>query len=187
MAHYDLTFETLSMQEPHSGRILRELMTHACSQTGISLKNKQVMIEAMQYEHGCLLLLTVSEKIRKQKTYRIKSRNQCMVFRFDDVENLLQCLQTLCQLHERHPHSAVYRLNKSYYLVLPSAFPPTKRLRYTLAEFADEHCSGKLMSAFLQEHACPLQTANAIDTIGKFLINSQQTAQNTAYQGETRP
>ena len=173
MTDYALTFDTISLEDPHAGHILKQLMHHACAETGISLHNKQVLIEAMQYEHGCLLLLTVSDKHRR-KTYHIKRNGHCLTFCFHSADDLLHCIQTLCHLHERHPHSAVYRYGNAYYLCLPSSLPITRRCRYIAGEFADGCRFGRPFLAFLQEHAQVLQPDDAIRTIGHLLEHKRK-------------
>ncbi len=172
MTDYALTFDTISLEDPHAGRVLKELMQCACDRTGISLHNKQVLIEAMQYEHGCLLLLTVSEKHRR-RMYRIKRDGHCVTFRFDTVDALLHCMQTLCHLRERYPHSAVYRYENVYYLSMSSTLPLTRRCRYLVSEFADGYRLGRLFPAFLQEHAHVVQSDNAIQVIGGASVSAK--------------
>ncbi len=187
LADYALTFDSLSPEHPIAGRFLQELMAHASAVTGLSLHHKQVVMEAMQYEHGCLFLLTISnppKESHKRKTYRIRHGRHDMVFRFDEAEHFLHCVQTLYHLGESHPHSAVYRWNGCYYLVLPSAMPLTRRCRCMAAEFSSGCRTGSLLAAFLREHGQVLQSDNAIQSIGRWL--EPYTAQNcTVSQQDT--
>ena len=71
MKSYSVSFDTMSLSDEHTKKVLKQLMYYASDKTGISFEKKHILIEALKYEHGCILLFTVSEK-GKRKIYKIK-------------------------------------------------------------------------------------------------------------------
>ena len=169
LADHALSFERLNLHDPLACQFLKTILRHACAETGINLRNKRLLLEAMPHEKGCLLLLTISDPHHPRKVYHIKRNLCCMSYGFHQAENLLHCVQALYRLHEKHPLSAVYRLHHDYYLVLPSTLPLSRRCLGMAHEFADSRHGGRLFFSFLQEHAQALQSTDAIDTIGVLL------------------
>ena len=117
---YSITFEALSLSEKQTQRVLKELMDRAAQRTGISFRDKRVLIEALKYEKGCIFLLTVSDKNRKRRIFRIKFCNESYMFLFKDAESLLSCIQALYRMNTGRLVSTVYFYRRQYYLVIKS-------------------------------------------------------------------
>ena len=100
LEEYNLTYEGLSFTDSRSKRVIQELLIRAESKTGMKLNGKKLMIEAMKYDHGCILLVTVVNR-RKRKIYSIKSRSNSYVFSFTSAEELLACIEQLYLANER--------------------------------------------------------------------------------------
>ena len=172
MEKFSVTFETLDFDERHSREVLTELLRCASLKTGISFKDKKILIEAMQYKHGCLLLITVKDK-NKRKIYRIKSYTDSYIFTFPDVDDFLACIKALYHIKTNKFFSSAFVYNGLYYLAIqsPSALK-TKYLR-TISEFSTQTKRGEICLALLREHAHLLCDKNAIETIGKqFIIHN---------------
>ena len=107
LKNYSVTFESLSLSEEHSRQVLRELLHTASSRTGISFHNKRIVIEALKYEHGCLLLLTLSSRSGKKKRYRLRFHHSLYLFRFECAEHLLSCIAALYPLPRQNVSSSV--------------------------------------------------------------------------------
>ncbi len=166
MESYSVTFDSLGLTELHSRKVIRELMYRASLRTGISFKNKRVLIEALKYEHGCLLLLTISDKQKRRKIYKIKYYNDSYIFVFDDVESLLACIKALYGINGNKYSSSVYLYNNKYYLVINSASALKGRYKNTISEFCIKQFRGSAYTAFLLEHAKLLSEKNAVEVIG---------------------
>lgn len=169
LENYSVTFENLSLSEAHSRMVLKELMYHASIKTGINLKDKKVLIEALKYEHGCILLLTVSEKSKKRKTYHVKYYNDSYIFTFNNAENFLSCIKALYHIQKDTFSSSAFLYNQNYYLVIKTASPLKAKYTNTIHEFCTNAKRGNLFNAFLLEHAKPLKLNYAIQHIGRSL------------------
>ena len=166
MEHYSVSFETLNLDEFHSREVLKELLYYASVKTGISFKNKKILIEAMQYEHGCLLLITVSDKNKNRKIYRIKSYTDSYIFTFGSVEDFLACMKALYNIKDNKFFSSAFVDNGLYYLAIQSASALKNKYLSTISEFSTQINRGDICLAALREHATLLCDKNAIETIG---------------------
>ncbi len=169
MKSYSVTFETLSLSEIHSRSVLRELLNHASVKTGINFTDKRIVIEALKYEHGCILLLTVLQKPPKRKIYHIKSCMESYVFGFETAENFLACIKALYSVSGGRLTSSAYTLNEKYYLVIGCTSILRSKYINTISEFSSYKNRSTALSAILHEHASPIALINAIEKIGKHL------------------
>ena len=166
---YSLSFEEMSLREKRTRNVLKELMERAAERTGISFRNKKVMIEALRYNNGCVFLLTVSEKERKRRTFRIRYYSDSYVFIFDDAESLLACIRALYRMDVSRIRSTVYLYGKKYYLVLNSPTALKQKYVRTISEFAVSQKKSRIISPLLHEHGRIIALRNAIEYIGKWL------------------
>lgn len=170
MEKFSVTFETLSLDELHSREVLKELLYYASVKTGISFKNKKILIEAMQYEHGCILLITISDKNKKRKIYRIKSYTDSYIFTFGSAEDFLSCIQAVYNIKDNKFYSSAFTDSGLYYLVIQSPSALKSKYLKTISEFSTQTKRGEICLAALREHATLLCDKNATETIGKFII-----------------
>ena len=166
---YDVTFENLSFSELRGRKLLREMLRRAANTTGIDLKDKHVVIEALKYEHGCLLLLTITDRVKKRRTYRIKYQNDAYLFLFGDAGSLLDCIRALYRMNGRHFSSSVYYYHQKYYLVLYGTASVGSRYLHTIGEFCISRKRSKAFNASLMEHARVISLKRAVETIGSQL------------------
>ena len=167
LEQYAVTFESLNTTEKHSRALLKELLQKVSRQTGICLQNKRVMIEALQYAHGCLLLLTVTDK--KRRLWRIRYHRQTEVFSFSELNCLLDCIKALYRMQPGKLDSAVYRCGTVYYLVLTASPAAAAKCRHTAGEFCRSRTCGRGFRAFLEEHGRVIVPKQALETIGSKL------------------
>lgn len=169
LERFSVTFESLSLDELHSREVLKELLYYASIKTGISFKNKKILIEAMQYEHGCLLLLTVNDKKKKRKIYRIKSYTDSYIFTFASAENFLACIKAIYNVKGSKFSSSAFVYKDLYFLVVqPTAVLKSKYIN-TISEFSVKVNRGDICLATLKEHGNIICEKNAIESIGQYL------------------
>ena len=166
MQDYAVTFESLNLSEKHSKTVLADIMERASETTGIDLKNKKIIIEALRYDTGCLLLLTVA---RKRKTYHVRYGTESFTFRFPSAEAFLSCIKALYDIQKDRFFSSAYLYDNNYYLVIKTSSRLKDKYINTIAEFSAGCAKGNIFHAFLSEHAKPLHLSNAVRHIGKNL------------------
>ncbi len=163
---FSVTFESLDFSENHSRSVIKEIITKASAQTGIDISNKKILIEALKYEHGCLLLITLSQK---RKTYHVRFYSNSYIFVFDSAESLLSCIKALYNMQNDKFFSSVFLYNQNYYLVIRSSSPLKAKYSDTIREFCISSKHNSLFNSFLLEHAEILIANNAVQHIGKSL------------------
>lgn len=168
LEQYDVTFDTLDWKERHSRNVIRELLHYAADVTGINLNQKKLMIEALRYDNGCLLLVTIRESPHR-KRYRIRRYHQANAFWFSDLDHFLSCIKALYRFPAiRYPSSA-FSDKKGYYLIIHSTEGIQSGYLHTVMEFCSGKVNGKWLPAVLSEHGTVLARKNAIQRIGKEL------------------
>ena len=168
LEEYNLTYEGLSFSDNRSKRVIEELLIRAEGKTGMKLNGKKLMIEAMKYDHGCILLVTVVNR-HKRKIYSIKSRSNNYAFRFDCAEELLACIEQLYRANETNKKSSILSDSRNYYLLLGNCIPSESFMRIT-GEYAKSVQSGKITCSALREKCNVIAAENALETVGRAML-----------------
>lgn len=79
MRDFSLDYDTLSLYDSHSRKILMRILQIACFKTDIEIKDKRMIVEALPTVDGCMLLLTVEDKNRKK--YRLQNGKKMQLLR----------------------------------------------------------------------------------------------------------
>ncbi len=164
-----VTFETLNFSDLNSRKALKEILYCASSKTGIDFKNKRILIEVMQYENGCIFLVTLSEKNRSRKIYRIKKCVDFYTFIFDSADSLLNCINAIYNINGGRYCSYVFIMDGTYCLSIRPTSTLQNKYINTIKEFTSDIRYGKIYFDFLLEHAKLILTKNAIEVIGSKL------------------
>lgn len=168
LEEYNLTYEGLSFSDKCSKGVIEDLLIRAESKTGMKLNGKKLMIEAMKYDHGCILLVTIVNR-HKRKIYSIKSRSNSYAFSFTCAEELLSCIEQLYRANERSKNSSILFDNRNYYLVLGNSIPSDGFMRIT-GEYAHSVQSGKITCSALREKCSVLAAENALEIVGSAML-----------------
>lgn len=168
LEEYHLTYETLSFTDTRSKKVIQEILLRAETRTGIRLNGKKLIVEAMKYDHGCILLVTIVNR-RKRKIYHIKNRSNSYAFRFSDAEELLSCIEQLYLADEKIGKSSILSDDRDYYLMLNSSIPSESFMRIT-GEYADSVQKGKITCSAISEKCTVLASKNAVELVGKSLL-----------------
>ena len=166
MQDYALDFDTLSLNDLHSRKILLRIMQIACRKTGIETRGKSVSIEALSFDEDCYILVTVSQKSRR--TYRMKKNDESVCYFLGESANFLETLEKLYRQNVCCNRNSAYLCDNRYYLIFDYPSIP-KKLRRVLSEYG-EKSGGKLAAAKIRESGKLLCRHNAIMQIGKYLV-----------------
>lgn len=166
MQDYALDFDTLSLNDLHSRKILLRIMQIACRKTGIETRGKSVSIEALSFDEDCYILVTVSQKSRR--TYRIKKNDESVCYFLGESANFLETLEKLYRQNVCCNRNSAYLCDNRYYLIFDYPSIP-KKLKRVLSEYG-EKSGGKLAAAKVRENGKLLCRHNAIMQIGRYLV-----------------
>lgn len=166
MADFALDFESLSLNEIHSRRILLRIMQLACRKTGIETAGKSISIEALLFEGECYLLVTALEK--RRRTYKLKKCDNCVCYLLGESGNFLDTIEKLYRENVYCNRNSAYLYENRYYLIFDYPSLP-KKIRKVLSEYG-EKCGGSITAAKIRENGRNLCSHNAIVRIGQHLI-----------------
>ena len=163
---YEITFEGLNFFETHSKAVLTDIIKSASKSAGIDFRDKKIFIEALQYDKGCMLLLTLS---KKRKIYRVRYYSKTYIFQFNSAESFLSCIKAAYRLNGDKFISSAFLYDNRYYLVINTLSGLGENYINTFGEFCTGTKRGEVYSAFLREHGKPLKLHNAVQSIGSIL------------------
>ena len=104
MKSFSLEFESMTLSDSHVKEMIQRLLKFASKETGISVKNKKMLIEAIPYINGCLFLITLTQKAHKRKIYKIKNARP-IIIGFIDAEDMLRCISVVYKAKIQYIHS----------------------------------------------------------------------------------
>lgn len=168
MKSFELKFDEMGLCDPHSRKIISRLLTLACSSSNIETDNKVIMCEALKSDNGCVLFVSVKEKKKKRKKYRIKRITEYPCYKFFRVEDMLTAFEKLYSTDVLFYNNSAYLYKDCYYLVFDYPIVAEKAKKI-LSEFSQNIQGSKTFVARLHESAKPISLGNAIVHIGSSL------------------
>ena len=171
---YSVSFDELGIGERNSDIMLKDLLERAEEETGIAIRDKHIFIEAMRFEKGCLLLVTVSEKSAVGKAKADRNADFSAAYRFEDAEALLGCIRALCRIDKLRCESSLLEHGGSYYLVLNTKEPLDRTVSDTLLEFGSAAGRGRCFEESLYEHARVITPEGALELIGSAVAERKE-------------
>ena len=115
MRDFSLDYDTLSLYDNHSRKILMRILQIACFKTDIEIKDKRMIVEALPTVDGCMLLLTVEDK--KRKKYRLQNGKKCSCYDVGNSKNFLDVIQLLYKQNVCCNKNSAYEKDGVYYLI----------------------------------------------------------------------
>lgn len=171
MQAFDLRFDQFLWSDSKSRHVIKELLLIAKERTGFCVSNKRLMIETIQRDNGCVILFTLlSDKSKRpRKIFKIKIKNDPLIYKFSDSESLLCAIERIISNKKRIQESCVLEYKKSYYLVILANKGLSVNESAILSEYAKLTGNSFLAFANLKEHGNVICEKSAIETIGRYL------------------
>ncbi len=160
LEEYELTYETLDLKNDKARSVIAGLITAAEKSTGLPLHSGKLMIEAMKFDHGCILLITLLRRHRGRR-YRITGRSDCYAFFFDESETMLSCMEQLWLAGERRHRTSLYLTHNGRYILICNTLPCRSFVRIA-EEYASKILKGRLICAALREKSKCLIRSDAV-------------------------
>lgn len=160
----NIDIETLSPNSPELGGFLRAVMDAVRAETGFSLENGQVMVEASTYKDGLILLLYRKKQKSKIKGVKVSGRKESAVFEFhsfDDLGKMLLNTEKRYILTMR-----LYRHKGCLYIAIPKSSIP-----FLMYEFSLKNGKSALCESVLSEYGCLIADGDRLLLMAKGLKN----------------
>ena len=143
----NIDLESLVPNSPELSGFLRIVMDEVRKETGFSLENGQVTVEATTYCGGIVLMLSKAKPRDKGKIKGVKlaDKKERLVFEFCDFDDLAGLLVN----SETRYVSAMrlYSLNGSFYVAIPKNSVP-----FLIYEFSLSRRKSAVLESFLAEY-----------------------------------
>lgn len=166
-----LEYKNLSMQSADSRKVINNLVRIAKVKTGFHTEESAtVFVEAMPYEGGCFILITLKEDY-KNKKYKILRKKYKRMFIFDDCEDMLSAVEKIYPYHAKMCSSTLAFCNNIYYLLISTKNNINTTEEVILSEFSNGKVLSNIEITHILEHSQIICKNNAIEKIGSALCN----------------
>lgn len=168
MQMLSLEYKALSMQSPNNRKVIKNLVQIAKIKTGFQTdEGSVVFVEAMPYDGGCFILITLKENEIKGRRFRVLKKPYKKIFRFDNCENMLCAIEKLYLNNFKSYKSILMFYKDSYYLLIYSKNNVKSSVNTIANEFSDHSSSNIIYISHIIEHGKVLSENNTIEIIGK--------------------
>lgn len=166
-----LEYKNLSMKSASNRKIINNLVRIAKIKTGFyTEEGATVFVEAMPYEGGCFILITLKEELdNKNKKYRVIRRRYRRMFIFDDCEAMLSAIEKIYPNNTNSCKSTLAIKDNIYYLLILANNKMNVKEEIIFSEFSKAKVSSNIQIAHILEHSCIISENNAIEKIGSAL------------------
>ncbi|MCH5297328.1 MAG: adaptor protein MecA [Ruminococcus sp.] len=166
MSDFSLDYSKMKFDDGHSRKVLMRILRLACMKEGIEINGKSVLLEAINFDEECYLLVTINS--HRHKRYRLKSNKNSLCYHLGGSGNFLDTIEQLYRQNVCCNHNSAYMYNNEYYLIFDYPSIPHK-LKRVLSEYGNKG-KNSLSAARVKENGKQLCRNNAIAQIGKFLV-----------------
>ncbi len=164
MRDFSLSFDTMSMHSDHSRKVLLRLLHLASSKTGIAWADGTVLVEALPHQSGCLILVTLVDKKKRRKTYKVKRIETRPCFCFDGIDSLFCAVESLRNLPHILQRNSLWQKDNKFLLVFDYPIIPA-RVRGILLQFSREKAISRVHLARIRESGKLICAPNAVEII----------------------
>ena len=171
MDTYAISIDKLNLKDIKSKQTLKDLLKLALDKAGISAENKAVLVEAMPYKEGMLILITVDFAKNIRKTYKVKKPMMQPVCRFLSAEGLLSCAERLKAEGTTLLSNSLWQYKNQLYVIFEYAGTSPKA-KAVLSEYALCQSLSLGSVARIKEAGKEILPSNALEKIAKALMDS---------------
>lgn len=170
-----LEYKNLSMKSASNRRIINNLVRIAKIKTGFHTEEgATVFVEAMPYEGGCFILITLKEESKsKNKRYRVIRKKYRKMFIFDNCESMLCAIEKIYPNHTTNSYKSTLAIKDNiYYLLILSNNKMNIKEEIIFSEFSKAIVRANIEIAHILEHSKIISENNAIEKIGSALCKN---------------
>ena len=166
-----LEYKSLSMQSVNNRKIINNLVRIAKIKTGFCIEESAtVFVEAMPYNGGCFILITLNSD--KGKKYRVVRKRYKKMFLFDNCEAMLSAIEKIYPSYAKCCESTLAVKDNIYYLLISSKNKLNNHQEVILSEFSKARIKSSIHIAHILEHSKAIAENNAIEKIGSVLCKN---------------
>jgi negative regulator of genetic competence, sporulation and motility len=172
MGQLAISYSQLDYEDDLTKQVLLKLLTAARVETGFDARNARLFIEVYPYDEGGCVIYCTTLPPEEDESAEGATEPGPVIFRFDDVDVLIQaCTKLFCQYGHQIYKSELYRMEGSYRLIVYTKAQDKNRTVGLLSEYGRMTGEGAVAAALVEEHAEPLLSERAIDTLSYYLAD----------------
>ena len=177
MQHLSLSSSALIPDTEKDRYMLNALIEIAKIKTGmISCTISRTSIDAMPYDGGCFLLITIIPTNRLSgKRFKVVKKSLMRIFLFSDAEDMLSAIEKIHRLYGSPYHSTLILYQQKYVLLIGSASGMAKSILHILKEYALYTCSDNVKITHIREHGKILIGENAVEKTAAAFFTDKTT------------
>ncbi len=168
MKDFNLSFDTMTISREHERKIVMRLLQAACLKSGVSIKDKTVLIEALPHVGGCALFVTLMDKSDSRKVYKVKKLKKIPGVRFENAEALLCACESLKRSGERIHKNSLWLYENEYYLIMDYPLM-SKSVGSVISQFGRLLSLTSVAVSRIKEGGKLLCSESALESIGEWL------------------
>lgn len=165
MQDFCLNFEKMNFQDEHSRVVMMRLLKLASVKTGIHMHGRTVVVEALPFDGGCMLLVTLLDKEKSKKVYKVKRMEEHPAVMFSDAEKLLSAAEAVYLRGACMHLNSLWLVDDRYYLVMDYPYMSTL-LKGMLTEFGSYLPLSVAQMSRIKERGRLLVASDALRIIG---------------------
>lgn len=165
---FELEPYSISFENNETKSLLKQLLTLAAIKAGVSIKDKSLSVEAMPYDSGCFLLVTIKPK-GKRKIYRIKGESTQILTKFNTTEEMLGAVKRIYDTGINPADCSLFEGDGNYYLLIVSDRSLPEKVHHILTEYGEITPCSTMSKARLCEFFNTICEKNAISVVGSRL------------------
>lgn len=167
MNAFALDYNRIDIEDEIFQKVLKRLITLARERITISLKNKALLVEAIERFGGCILLITVTPKYGVgAKRYRIKRSSGEIMLTFDSADDFTDCMVQLYKNGFRFLRGEVYRTDSRYSLIIKPSGKGTSRILGIMSEYGSTLSENEIKISLTREHGNAISAGFPVMKIG---------------------
>ena len=167
MTAFALDYNNICREDAVFQKVFKRLVALAAQRITIPLKNKSLLVEAIERPCGCILIITVMPRHSAcAKRYRVKAADESIMFSFDCADDLTDCMAQLYKNGFRCISGEVYLYDGDYYAIIKSGAKCPRRALGLLSEYGSEPNENALKISFIREHGSRLAAGFPVIRIG---------------------
>lgn len=173
MEEYHITYEQMDYNDAATKRAILNIVQQIRQKSNIGIETGKLFVEAFPNEDGgCILYVNVIDPVTEEK-FPCRERSSFdtpLVFEFDSIDFLTAACSRLW-VHDSHLiiKTSLYLYEKKYRLLLYTYCRMEQKIIRLLQEYGHYLGKGAVLSAFVKEHAKPILTDRAVETVIEYL------------------
>ena len=176
---YDMTtlgisYKDISWEDTKSRIIIARLLALAKIETGFSIENSRLSIEALPQYNGCAIIFSLSPYPKNKAINSVSepnkySESKIMIYKFDNLDNLLNLCEKARGYSSSLQGSSIYKVKGIYYLVIYHKIDIPVHLEVLLSEYGSCLKSSSITVSHLNEQGIVIHKNNALSFIGQYM------------------